>query len=336
VLEGRDLTTPIRASLGRLVTRLADGRDSQIVEVILVGNTVMHHLFSGLSVEPLAHVPFESPNLGEQRFTPRDLAWDLPADCAIRFASCIGGFVGSDILAGVVAAGIGRNDEFTALVDLGTNGEIAIGNRRGIVCTSTAAGPAFEAGSIRMGMRAVTGAIAYVSLHDGQLHATVIGDVTPSGICGSGLVDAVAAGLRTGAILTNGRVAGGSRLFPVAPPVVLYQSDIRELQLAKAAIAAGFRLLLEHIGACARDVVSIHLAGAFGNYVQIESAIRIGLLRVPHSIIHAAGNTALRGARMLLLATEEPPLPPIEHISLAADPDFQDEFAACMTFPSPS
>jgi uncharacterized 2Fe-2S/4Fe-4S cluster protein (DUF4445 family) len=297
----------------------------------------MHHLFCSLDVEPLAHVPFQSQHLAEQRFTPRDLGWDLPPDCVVRFARCIGGFVGSDILAGIVAAGIALGDDLTALVDLGTNGEIAIGNRHGVVCASTAAGPAFEAGSIRMGMRAVTGAIAYVALTEdglaeGTLRSTIIGDVAPRGICGSGLVDAVAAGLRSGSILSNGRIADSSKIFPVAPPVVLYQSDIRELQLAKGAIAAGFRLLLKRLGAQVSSLHAIDLAGAFGNYVQIESALRIGLLEAPHAIIHAAGNTALRGAKMLLLA-DEPQLPTIEHVSLAADPAFQDEFANCMTFP---
>ena len=331
-LEGQDLATPIRAALGQLVARLDRGRAVQVAEVLLVGNTVMHHLFCGLDVEPLAHVPFASPHLAEQRFTPCELGWDLPSHCVVRFARCIGGFVGSDILAGIVAAGIGNGSDLTALVDLGTNGEIAIGNHHGIVCASTAAGPAFEAGSIRMGMRAVTGATAYVALENGTLRSTVIGDVAPRGICGSGLVDAVAAGLRSAAIFANGRIADGSKIFPVAPPVVLYQSDIRELQLAKGAIAAGFRLLRKRLGAQVGSLHAIHLAGAFGNYVQIDSALRIGLLEAPHALIHAAGNTALRGAKMLLLA-QEPPLPPIEHVSLAADPDFQDEFASCMTFP---
>jgi uncharacterized 2Fe-2S/4Fe-4S cluster protein (DUF4445 family) len=370
-LEGKDLTAPIRAALGEIVARLARERAPQVAEVLLVGNTVMHHLFCGLDVEPLSHVPFASPHLAEQRFTARDLGWELPADCTIRFARAIGAFVGSDILAGIVATGIARGDELTALVDLGTNGEIAIGNRHGIVCASTAAGPAFEAGAIRMGMRAVTGAIAYVALAEavfdgGALRATVIGDVAPRGICGSGLVDAVAAGLRSGAILANGRIVDGSKIFPVAPPVVLYQSDIRELQLAKGAIAAGFRLLLKRLGAAQRNVEpsavakghdfsravstaeneralapegsyalrAIHLAGAFGNYVQIESALRIGLLEAPHAIIHAAGNTALRGSKLLLLGGE-PALPPIEHVNLAADPAFQDEFASCMSFLDP-
>jgi len=335
VLNGEDLTAPIRATLGAIVARLARGRESQISEVLLVGNTVMHHLFSALDVESLAHVPFQSPHLGEQHFTVRELGWDLPTGCKIRFARCLGGFVGSDILAGIVATGIADGDRLSALIDLGTNGEIAIGNRHGIVCASTAAGPAFEAGSIRMGMRAVTGAVSYVALDGDSLRATVIGDVAPRGICGSGLVDAVAAGLANSAILASGRIANGSKTLPVAPPVVLYQSDIRELQLAKAAIAAGFRLLLNCLGASVSDLQSVHLAGAFGNYVQIESARRIGLIESPRAIVRAAGNTALRGAKMLLLAGTEPPLPPIEHVSLAADPAFQDEFANCMAFPAP-
>jgi uncharacterized 2Fe-2S/4Fe-4S cluster protein (DUF4445 family) len=335
-LEGKDLTTPIRTVLDQIVERLAAGSRNLVNEVVLVGNTVMHHLFSSLNVEPLSHTPFASPNLGEQRFTPRDLGWDLPTDCVIRFVRCIGGFVGSDILTGIIATSIARSDRLVALVDLGTNGEIAIGNRQGIVCASTAAGPAFEAGSVRMGMRAVIGAIAYVTLHDGALHATVLGDAAPRGICGSGLVDAVAAGLRTGAILASGQVAGSARFFPVAPPVTLYQSDIRELQLAKGAIAAGFRLLLKHLGATVDDLSAIYLAGAFGNYIQIDSAIAIGLIEAPRSLVHAAGNTALRGAKMLLLADQEPALPPIEHISLASDAAFEEEFAACMAFPAPS
>ena len=332
-LHGADLTTVIRETLGKTVARLADGRGDEIAEVILVGNTVMHHLFSGRSVEPLAHTPFASPDLGVQSFTPRELGWMLPASCSIRFAHCLGGFVGSDILVGIVATGMTRGEDLIALVDLGTNGEIAIGNRHGVVCASTAAGPAFEAGTIRMGMRAATGAISHVVFDDGTMKATVIGGVEPRGICGSGLVDAAAAGLCSGAILGSGRIADGTKRLPLAGPVVLYQSDIRELQLAKGAITAGFRLLLRRIGADYGSLKSIYLAGAFGNYVRIESAIRIGLIEAPRALVHAAGNTALRGAKMLLLSNEEPALPPIHHVSLAADRDFEDEFANCMKFP---
>jgi uncharacterized 2Fe-2S/4Fe-4S cluster protein (DUF4445 family) len=333
-LQGSDLTTIVRLSLRQMITRLAGGRTEEIVEVILVGNTVMHHLFCGLNVEPISCAPFQSPHLDAQSFQPHELDWPLPAACAIRFERCLGGFVGSDILAGILAAGISRGNDLLALVDLGTNGEIAIGNCNGIVCASTAAGPAFEAGSIRMGMRASTGAISRVSFSNGEMHATVIGDVEARGICGSGLVDAVAAGLESGAILPSGRIANGTKLFPIKAPVVLYQADIRELQLAKAAIASGFRLLLKRLGASAGSPKNIYLAGAFGNYVQAQSAIRIGLLEAPTECIHASGNTALRGAKMLLLSADEPVLPKIEHVSLAADPGFQDEFAGSIAFPA--
>ena len=333
-LVGADLTGLIRAALGAMTTELAGARSDEIVEVVLVGNTVMHHLFCGLDVEPLSHAPFESAHLDEQGFRPAELGWTLGEHCVVRFARCIGGFVGSDILAGIVATGIANGDALAALVDLGTNGEIAIGNRHGIVCASTAAGPAFEAGTIRMGMRAVPGAIAHVSRAGASLDAKVIGDIAPRGICGSGLVDAVAVGLATGVVLSSGRVAISGKTFPIAGPVVLFQSDVRELQLAKGAIASGFRLLLARRGATVRDLSRLEFAGAFGNYVQIRSAIEIGLFDAPAEIIRPAGNTALRGAKMMLLRAEEPVLPHISHLCLASIPEFQDEFAACMAFPA--
>jgi uncharacterized 2Fe-2S/4Fe-4S cluster protein (DUF4445 family) len=332
-LAGADLTTIVRQALHQMITSLAGRREEEVAEVVLVGNTVMHHLFCGLSVEPLSQVPFQSPHLGAQCFTPEELGWALSSSCRIRFERCLGGFVGSDIFAGIVAVGMHRSEDLIALVDLGTNGEIAIGDRRGIVCASTAAGPAFEAGAIRMGMRAATGAISRVSLSNGAPCATVIGGGEPRGVCGSGLVDAVAVGLESGRILPSGRIADGTKVFPVMDPVVLYQADIRELQLAKGAIASGFRLLIKRLGTSVGRLASIYLAGAFGNYVQIESSIAIGLMEAPRDLIHAAGNTALRGAKIFLLSAEEPPLPEIEHMSLAADPGFQDEYANCMTFP---
>lgn len=332
-LTGADLTTVIRSTLQRMIFKLAAGREPEIGEIVIVGNTVMHHLFSGLEVELLARAPFESAHLGEQSFSPQELKWPLPSTCRIRVLRCIGGFVGSDILAGIVAVGMPSAENLTALVDLGTNGEIAIGSRSGILCASTAAGPAFEAGAIRMGMRAVAGAVSRVRFSHGSMQATVIGDGQARGICGSGLVDAVAAGRECGAVLPSGRIANGTNLLSICEPVVLYQADIRELQLAKAAVASGFRLLLKQLGASANDLQSVYLAGAFGNYVQIESAIDIGLIEAPRGRIHAAGNTALRGAKAILLSTEELVLPAIEHRSLAADPGFQDEFVNCMAFP---
>jgi uncharacterized 2Fe-2S/4Fe-4S cluster protein (DUF4445 family) len=306
--------------------------------VLVAGNTVMHHLFCGLDVGPLAHVPFETANGGAIELAPRDLGWELPAGAAVRFLPCLGSFVGSDILAGILATGMAETGRLAALIDLGTNGEIVVGNSERLLCASTAAGPAFEAGRIRMGMRAAEGAITHVTVHDGALACRVMGGVPARGVCGSGLVDAAAAGLALGALLPSGRLAGGAREWELAHPVAITQADIRELQLAKAAIAAGLRILLERWNARAADLGAIYLAGAFGNYVNIASARRIGLLEAEPARIVPAGNTALRGTRMALLAPSrrerlvEGIRARCEHVPLASDPRFQDTFVDSMGF----
>ena len=155
----------------------------------------MHHLFCGLSVEPLSGHPFEPEQDGLQIFRAETLGWKFAGHPTVRFLPCLGSFVGSDILAGVLATKLHESDTLVALVDLGTNGEIVVGNRERMLCASTAAGPAFEGARISMGMRAVTGAISEVSIAAGQLRCRVLGNVPPRGICGSGLVDA---GLRFG------------------------------------------------------------------------------------------------------------------------------------------
>lgn len=330
-LGSRDLTSAIRGYLGEMVGDLAAGR--HVAEVVLVGNTVMHHLFGGLDVEPLSRVPFASPSLGELRIGSRDLGWPLSDATCIRFLPCLGGFVGSDILAGITAIDLCRDDALRVLVDLGTNGEIALGNRNRVLVASTAAGTAFEAGCIHRGMRAATGAIAHVMIdRDGGLDCSVIGGGPPQGVCGSGLVDAVSCGLTMGRILPSGKIADGSRIFPLAGDIALLQADVRELQLAKGAIAAGLRILLKHWGASAADIHTLYLAGAFGNYLEVESARRVGLLECSPEIVTIAGNTALRGAKQILTG-KAPPAASIEHVKLAADADFEDLFVACMTFP---
>jgi len=324
------LTAPIRESLGAMLADVAAGRE--LAEVLIVGNTAMHHLFCGESVEPLAHVPFRSPALAARSFASRDLGWTTPAR-EVTFVGCIGGFVGSDLLAGLVATGFLESDHDQVLMDLGTNGEIASGSRRGIWCASTAAGPAFEAGRIAMGMRAAAGAIDRVYAQDGQLRGRVIGGSEARGICGSGLVDAVAAALELGLVDPRGRLKAAGKRLPICGEVSLVQADIRELQLAKGAVAAGLQLLAAPGGQ------TIHLAGAFGNYVRAESARRIGLLPEWAHTIHAAGNTALRGARMLLLAPSrrqqlvETLRSITTHVELHRRPEFEDRYVACMSFP---
>ena len=327
-LGSSELTGLIRESVGRMAAGIPN-----VLEVVLVGNTVMHHLFSGMSVEPLSAVPFRPASLAESTFTPQELGWDLPLTCTVRFLRCLGGFVGSDILAGIAAAGLHRAERLTALIDLGTNGEIVVGNRDGLECASTAAGPAFEAACISVGMRAATGAIAEVSARGEGFDCHVIGGGAARGICGSGLVDAAAAALDVGMLLPNGRLASGARELRLCDRVALSQRDLRELQLAKAAIAAGLRILCGRRGARVQDLDRIYLAGAFGNYVRIASAARTGLLEMDPERVQPAGNTALRGAKMSLLDSSATSGIVVEHVELAADRTFQDTFVDCLNFP---
>jgi len=219
------------------------------------------------------------------------------------------------------------------LLDLGTNGEIAVGHHAGIVCASTAAGPAFEGGRIGQGMRAGHGAIDRVDACDGRLDCHVIGGGRARGLCGSGVVDAVTAALELGWVGASGRLTGGRTAIALESGVALTQADVRELQLAKGAVAAGLRLLL---GDRFLPTDRVFLAGAFGNYVRAESARRIGLLPAWATAPVAAGNTALRGARILLLAPSrrqailEHALAQVRHVELASDPRFEDAFVEAM------
>jgi uncharacterized 2Fe-2S/4Fe-4S cluster protein (DUF4445 family) len=193
-----------------------------------------------------------------------------------------------------------------------------------------------------MGMRAATGAISEVTLRDGRLHCQVFGHTEPRGICGSGLVDAVAAGLELGEVQPSGRFAHKNQPWMLMPPVHLTQFDVRELQLAKGAIAAGIHILLEQWGASMADVQRVHLAGAFGNYIKRSSARRIGLFAFDPEIVEPAGNTALRGAKMALFN----PNPNdyaftalrrvCRQVSLSAAPHFEDIYCQEMLFPEPS
>ncbi len=340
--EGREeLCHIIRGEIGRLIDQLLHDGESPVYHVrliTLVGNTVMHHLFCGLDVRPLSAYPFESETLGAQRFSVKDVGWSVPGDPVVCFLPCIGGFVGSDILAGILATRLHESDILVGLVDLGTNGEIVIGNRAKMICASTAAGPAFEGARIAMGMRAATGAIAEVHVENGGWKCHVLGNAPARGLCGSGLVDAAAAGLELGIIQPNGRLNGGGESWMLMPPVALTQKDIRELQLAKGAIAAGFQILREMWAEEGRELSRLHLAGAFGNYINRGSARRIGLLDFPLERIVPSGNTALLGAKLALFHDADDLdfsslLARVEHLSLSVHQRFQEVFAESMLFP---
>jgi uncharacterized 2Fe-2S/4Fe-4S cluster protein (DUF4445 family) len=334
------LSQLVRDQIGAMIGELLDGvgeRARELRKVVVVGNTVMHHLFCGIDLTPLAHTPFEPKEDGLHVFSAADLGWRLAGRPEVHFLPCLGGFVGSDILAGILATRLHESESLCALIDLGTNGEIVVGNRDRMVCASTAAGPAFEGARITLGMRAATGAISAVTANDGRLECHVLGGGEPRGICGSGLVDAAACALDLGWIKSNGRLAHGPALS-LAPPVYLTQADIRELQLAKGAIAAGARLLVKTWGAALDDVTKVYLAGAFGNYINRNSARRIGLIDFPLDKVEAAGNTALLGAKMALFAPAGQDerflqvLTRLQHVSLHEDSQFQDIYVDEMAF----
>jgi uncharacterized 2Fe-2S/4Fe-4S cluster protein (DUF4445 family) len=207
-----------------------------------------------------------------------------------------------------------------------------------LLCASTAAGPAFEGARISAGMRAATGAVAEATVEDGTIRVRVLGNAAPRGICGSGLVDAVAAGLDLGRIQPSGRLAGPG-LLELAPGVALTQSDIREVQLAKGAIAAGIEILARQWGADVEAISKVYLAGAFGNYINRTSARRIGLLPFEPERVVPAGNTALLGAKIALfgLPSENGVFRDVrgkvQHVALNEDPRFQERFVDALSFP---
>jgi uncharacterized 2Fe-2S/4Fe-4S cluster protein (DUF4445 family) len=296
----------------------------------------MHHIFCGLDLTPLAAFPFQTSHSGAVRFTPQQLGWDLPQEVGICFAPNLGSFVGSDILAGILAARMHQKPAHSVLIDLGTNGEIAVGNRDKILCASTSAGPAFEGAAISCGMRAATGAIASLERKaQGGLQARVIGNAAARGICGSGMIDALAELTALGDIEPSGSISGGREALPLTSGIALTQRDVRELQLAKAAIAAGVTLLMKRLSITAADVESVYVAGAFGSYISSRNAVKIGLLEFDEGKIAKLGNSALTGAKMLLFDdnnSAEKITNITSHVSLEAEAGFQDTFCGKLGF----
>ncbi len=328
-LDGKqdEMQMLIRKKTGEMIQSLLEKHPVEISKVVLVGNTVMHHIFSGLNVQPLSFYPFESPDLGMQHFSGEQLKWKLPSETAIRFYPSIGSFVGSDILAGIAATNMAEKENFSILIDLGTNGEIVLGNREKIICASTAAGPAFEGAKISQGMRAVTGAISSVQVESGKMKCHVIGNVPPKGLCGSGLIDAMAVLLQQEKIGMFGEINSGEDKIKLAYGVFLTQKDIREFQLAKAAIAAGLQILLNKFEITFNEVENVFIAGGFGNFLNLQHVIQTGLIETPEEKIIKMGNTALIGAKMFLFEDDssiQKILEKTSHINLEANSDFQN------------
>lgn len=339
--DGKTLQKLIQQKIYKLLAELMENMEPSLgglAEVLIVGNTAMHHLFCGIDLGPLSQVPFEPEDSGLQVMDSQEMGWELRGNPQVRFLPCLGGFVGSDVLMGILATRLGEKGETVALADLGTNGEIVLAHGNKLLCASMAAGPAFEGANISSGMRAATGAISEVWVKDGALQVRTIGNAKPRGLCGSGLVDAVASALDLELVLPNGRLGRGEDLS-LAPGVKLNQGDIRELQLAKGAIAAGLRILLEIEGLGLKNLDRLYLSGAFGNYINEKSARRIGLLPAAVDKVVSVGNTALLGAKMALFRPlgDEGSFSAlrkrIHHISLNAHQGFHEIFAKEMAFP---
>lgn len=336
--DASELTRIIREAIGQMVRKLITEKEISIDRLVLVGNTVMQHFFCGFDIKPLSFYPFESPELGVRHFNASELDWDL--DCRqISFYPSIGSFVGSDILAGIHATGMWQRKEYSILVDLGTNGEIVVGNNESLLCASTAAGPAFEGATISMGMLASTGAISSVAHAMDGLSCSVIGNVPAKGICGSGLIDAVAVLLEDGVIGDFGEITSGDSEVELTEEVRLSTKDIQEFQLAKAAIAAGLKILMGKLGISIDQVSHIYIAGAFGTYINLDNVVSTGMMRFPPDRFHKLGNTALIGAKMFLfsdMSVSDEILALSSHVKLESEADFQDVFVDELNFTTPS
>jgi uncharacterized 2Fe-2S/4Fe-4S cluster protein (DUF4445 family) len=328
---------------------------NQIYEMCVVGNTTMNHIFLKLPVVQLGQAPYKAFSLDAKDLSPEKLALQINSAGNIHTVENIAGFVGSDTVAVALAVDINSAKDLTLVVDIGTNGEIVLGDKDKLYAASCAAGPAFEGARISCGSRAAEGAIQAVVINEADLDLDVIGNCPPYSICGSGLIDAVAVLLDLGIIDTTGRFINPAKLppkilsriiqqdgqpaFRIADKVILTQQDIRQVQLAKAAIRAGIKLLQKRFGIKDDAIKQVLLAGAFGNYIRRESALRIGLLpNLPLERIHFIGNAAASGAEMILLSrkcrTQAKKLArKIKYIEIANEEEFESVFADSMMFP---
>ncbi|MBR2459825.1 MAG: DUF4445 domain-containing protein, partial [Clostridia bacterium] len=310
---------------------------TQIDAAIITGNTVMLHLLTATSTEPLSHAPFKAERLFGESLSAETLELtSLASDALIYLPPCAEAFVGADLTTALIASGIVGSKDTHLLVDIGTNGEMALVHGERLLLCSTAAGPAFEGAGLSMGMGAKPGAINKVTVQDGNLLVDTIDGAEPKGICGSGVVDAVAALLVTEELDETGLLDDDEAV--IAAPVVLTQGDIRMVQLAKSAIHAGMRTLLRYAELECEDVVALHVAGGFGSYLDIRNAGRIGL--IPEELVQKVkilGNAALVGASMLLLSNEvrqecQRILDDAQVVVLSSNPVFTEEYMERMFF----
>lgn len=333
---GKTMSACIRTaleSLAREVSRKAGIRPEEITVCAVVGNTAMHHLLLEIDPKPLITPPY-MPNVSEALTV--DPAGLLPTSGSVRVLPNIAGFVGGDTVGCMVATRFDRREELTLLIDIGTNGEMVLGNQNRRMACSTAAGPAFEGAKISCGMRGAEGAVDHVYLQDGVISYHVIGDSKPIGLCGSGLLDLVAVLLDAGIIDESGHLEG--KEYKLCENVTLTQKDVREVQLAKAAIRAGIELMAARQGRKIEEIQKVLLAGAFGNYLNPRSACRIGM--IPPQLlekIQPIGNAAGEGSKLCAMNAGEYAYASelashTEFLELASLPEFQDCYVDCLTF----
>lgn len=345
--------------IGRLCIQ-AKINAKQIFELCAVGNTTMNHIFLNLPVKQLGRAPYKAYSLEAKDTPAEESALQINPAGNVHAVENIAGFVGSDITAVVLAIDIDTFEKISLIVDIGTNGEIVLGTADKLYAASCAAGPAFEGARISCGSRAVEGAIEAVVVNEDDIVLDVIGNNQAHSICGSGLIDAVAVLLNLGIVDSSGRFAEAASLEGKLSPkilsriieqddqpafvlddsqkVILTQADIRQVQLAKAAIRAGIILLERRFGIEDGDIEEIFLAGAFGNYIRAESALRLKILPdVPAERIRFVGNAASSGAQMILLSRQcrekaKQLARKIKYVEIAHQPEFQTVFADCMAF----
>ena len=289
--KGGELQRIIKEDLDGLCRKLGLAEKIQDLKmpVIISGNTTMQHLLQGLSCRTLGLYPFDPVDISLHNYENMTI---LPG---------ISTFVGADIVSGIVACGIDREEKISVYVDLGTNGEMAIGNRDRILATSTAAGPVFEGACIRCGTAGIPGAIESVKIIDGRAEVSTIGDLPPTGICGTGVLETLYALRQAGIVDETGLLSDQyfDEGFPLAEGIRFTQGDIRETQYAKAAIRAGIEILLSSYGVSWDQVDRLYLAGGFGRKIDVEKAMGIGLLPEElKSRVTAVGNASLAGAAL--------------------------------------
>ncbi len=328
---------------------------SAIVAIVVAGNTTMLHLLAGVDPAGIAVAPFIPVFTDGLLVSARELGLRLHPNAEVRFVPSIAAYVGADIVAGIVATGMDRSRELSLLIDLGTNCEVALGNRDRMVACATAAGPAFEGAQIECGMGGTAGAIRRVWIADGLRFETIAG-AEAVGLCGSGILDTVALLLESRLVDVTGRMVGvtaaegvplGDRIaegedgprFELMPGVYFSQKDLREIQLAKAAIASGVEILASRLGRRIDEIERVFLAGAFGSSLSRESACRIGLLpRVLEPRIEAVGNSSGQGVLLALRSTgalerAQVLCGRVEYVELSGDPQFNAAYIEHMIFP---